>query len=220
VNASTLLPEQLILPFEIRAARDRADFIVAPCNEAAVRFIDRWPDWPVKAAALYGPRGSGKSHLVQVWQARSNAAVVAASAVAGRQIDTLAVEDVDAAVSPERDRALMAALDGGGFLLLTGERHPAEWPVAIPDLKSRFAALPAFPLWAPDDTLLRDLARKLFADRQLEVPGAAIARMLTRLPRTPDAVAGFVERLDRFALAERRAINERLVSELLDREGA
>jgi chromosomal replication initiation ATPase DnaA len=214
------VPEQLILPFEVRAARDRADFIVAPCNEQAVRFVDRWPDWPVKAAALYGPKGSGKSHLVQVWRTRSDAAVIDAAELAGRAVDTVAIEDVDFMLSAERDRALMAALDGGGFVLLTGERHPVEWKVAIPDLKSRFAALPAFPLWAPDDALLRDLARKLFADRQLSVPDTAIARMVTRLPRTPEAVQGFVERLDRFALAERRAIGERLVGELLDREGA
>jgi hypothetical protein len=44
--------------------------------------------------------------------------------------------------------------------------------------------------------------------------------MLRRLPRTPDAVQGFIERLDRAALAERRVIGERLVGELLDRDGA
>lgn len=216
------MPEQLILPFEIRAAQGRADFIVAPCNEAAVHFIHRWPDWPVAAAAVYGPHGSGKSHLVQVWRARSGAAAFGPEEFAlGVSNDgPLVVEDVDRDASLERDRALMALFERGSPLLLTGERHPVEWPVALPDLKSRFAALPAFPMWAPDETLLRDLARKLFADRQLDVPPAVIARMLARLPRTPDAIAAFVERLDRFALSERRPINERLVSELLEGESA
>jgi chromosomal replication initiation ATPase DnaA len=216
------LPEQLILPFEMRAAQGRADFIVAPCNEAAVRFVDRWPDWPVAAAAIYGPRGSGKSHLVQVWRARSGAAAFGpeAFAMGDSTHGPLVVEDVDRETSPERDRALMALFERGAPLLLTGERHPVEWQVAVPDLKSRFAALPAFPLWAPDETLLRDLARKLFADRQLAVSPTVVARMLTRLPRTPDAVQDFIDRLDRFALAERRAINERLVGDLLDRESA
>ena len=198
------MTEQLVLPFETRAARGRGDFIVAPCNEAAVRFIDRWPDWPVKAAALYGPRGSGKSHLVQVWQEKSNAAVASADDLAEGAGAPSAIEDMSGEPTLKRDRALMGLFEREGHLLLTGETHPADWPVAIADLKSRFAALPAFALWAPDETLLRDLARKLFADRQLKVPDAAIARMLTRLPRTPDAIQEFVARLDSFALAERR----------------
>jgi chromosomal replication initiation ATPase DnaA len=214
------LPEQLVLPFEVRSAHGRADFIVAPCNEAAVRFIDRWPDWPVAAAAIYGPRGSGKSHLVEVWRARSGAGAFGPEgfALGDAGEGPLAFEDVDRQVSVERDRALMALFEGGRALLLTGEQHPAEWPVVLPDLRSRFAALPAFPLWTPDDELLRNLARKHFADRQLQVPDTVIARMLTRLPRTPDAVRDFVARLDRHALAERRPIGERMVSELLDRE--
>lgn len=217
------MPEQLILPFEVRAAQGRSDFIVAACNEAAVRFIDRWPDWPVATAAIYGPPGSGKSHLVQVWRALSGARAYGPEefALDGAAGDgPLAVEDVDRRTSAERDRALMALFETGAPLLLTGERHPIEWVVTLPDLKSRLAALPAFPLWMPDEELLRNLARKLFADRQLAVPDAVISRMLKRLPRTPDAVQNFIVRLDNFALAERRAISERLVGELLDREGA
>jgi chromosomal replication initiation ATPase DnaA len=214
------MPQQLILPFEVRAARGRADFIVAPCNETAVRFIDRWPDWPVAAAAIYGPSGSGKSHLVHVWRALSDARIVAAGNLPQEAAadGPLAVEDVDRDCSPERDLVLMALFERGTPLLLTGEHHPVEWPVALPDLRSRFAAVAAFPLWAPDDALLRDIARKLFADRQLTVSDAVIARMLKRLPRTPDAVQAFVERLDRAALAEKRVIGERLVGEVLDRE--
>lgn len=212
------MPEQLVLPFEVREARGRANFIVAPCNETAVRFIDRWPDWPVKAAAIYGPRGSGKSHLVQVWIARSNATCIRAPALEAVPDGPVAIEDVDSVVGAERDGRLMSLFDSGRPMLLTGARHPAEWPVVLPDLASRFAALPAFPLWEPDEALLCDLARKLFADRQLQAGETVIARMLARLPRTPDAIRDFVARLDRFTLAQRRPITDRAVSDLLDRE--
>ena len=57
-----------------------------------------------------------------------------------------------------------------GPLLLTGQEPPAAWRSSLPDLASRFSALLAFPLWAPDEALLAALARKLFADRQLAVP--------------------------------------------------
>ena len=212
------MPEQLILPFEIREARGRADFIVAPCNETAVRFIDRWPNWPVRAAAIYGPRGSGKSHLMQVWTARSNAVPLSSATITDPPDGPVAIDDVEAQTGLARDNALMSLFDSGRPMLLTGARHPAEWTVVLPDLSSRFAALPAFPLWEPDDALLRDIARKLFADRQLQVGDTVVTRMLTRLPRTPDAIRDFVTRLDRFTLAERRPITDRAVGDLLDRE--
>lgn len=217
------MARQLALPLEMRAAQGRSDFIVAPCNETAVRFIDRWPDWP-GPAALYGPQGCGKSHLVAAWLAASKGECVPAAQLtrgALPAVAAVAIEDVDAAPSEERDRALLALFERpSGTLLLTGSRAPAEWPTAIADLQSRFAALLAFPMWAPDDALLGGLARKLFADRQLEVPNAVIARMLAALERTPGAVSDFVARADRKALSERRKVTERLVLELLDEEGA
>ena len=37
---------QLSLDLGQRPALDREDFLVAPSNETAVAWIDRWPDWP------------------------------------------------------------------------------------------------------------------------------------------------------------------------------
>ena len=64
---------QLLFDLGHRTARGREDFLVAPCNEVAVAWIDRWPEWPGAAFALYGPPGCGKTHLLQVWRAKSGA---------------------------------------------------------------------------------------------------------------------------------------------------
>ncbi|MGH6886706.1 MAG: HdaA/DnaA family protein, partial [Geminicoccales bacterium] len=56
-----------------RPALGREDFLVAPCNEVAVAWIDRWPDWPAGGLAIYGPPGCGKSHLAEIWRAASSA---------------------------------------------------------------------------------------------------------------------------------------------------
>jgi len=85
----------------------------------------------------------------------------------------------------------------------------------LPDLASRFSALLALPLWAPDDALLAGIARKLFTDRQLIVPDAVISRMLLSLERSPAAIRDFVDRADAKALAEARPINLALIRELL-----
>ena len=221
------MARQLPLPLEIRPARSRDDFIVAPSNAAAVRFVDSWPDWPARRGALFGPKGSGKSHLVEVWRAASAALRVRAEEISPDWIlsaaadAAIAIEDVDGcggSASMERDIALLALFERPkGTLMFTGVAPPDNWPTATGDIRSRFDALLAVSMELPDDALLADLAGKLFADRQLRVPNVVIARMLSALERTPAAISAFVAAADQKGLAERRAVSERLVMELLER---
>ncbi|MGN6516183.1 MAG: hypothetical protein ACTHLR_10135 [Rhizomicrobium sp.] len=219
-----ILPQQLPLPLGSRTGYARADFVPSLASAPALALIDSWPSWPVAVAALHGPSGSGKSHLAAIWQERSGAQVFAANELSGglsaRNPDLPAiVEDVDSAhVSPARDAALFTLLEHARAeapVLLTGREPPSAWKTSLPDLASRFAALLAFPLWAPDDDLLAAIARKLFNDRQLAVPDAVIERMVTSLERSPAAMRDFVARADERALAEGRAVSLGLVREML-----
>jgi chromosomal replication initiation ATPase DnaA len=217
---------QLVLPFGVQPSRARDAFVVAPCNAQAFRFVESWPDWPARAAALYGPAGSGKTHLVEIWRVRSHATVAAAAALGDAALGesrAIAIEDIDAPGldCERRDRALMALFEGAsGSLLLTGRTPPNEWRVAIGDLRSRLDSLLAFAMWEPDDVLLSGLLRKHFADRQIAVSEGVVRRILSHLERTPEAVAAFVGRADARALAEKRAVTERLVLALLEAEGS
>ena len=216
------MPNQLALPLGSRPAFRREDFIVAPCNEQALRFIERWPDWPVRAAAIWGPRDSGKTHLARIFCERSSARLLSASDLASIDPISLpegpiAVELGDVPTNADRDDRLFGLFERpSGTLLLTARTPPTQWMTALGDLKSRFDALLAFPVWAPDDDLLSALIRKHFADRQLDVPGTIVKRLMTHVERTPQAIAAFVARIDEKALAEKRAIGERLVMELID----
>lgn len=207
---------QLVLDLPHRPALGRGDFLVAPCNEAAVAWIDRWPDWPAPGLALSGPPGSGKSHLAAVWQARSGAVAVSPAALAQGRIEARYAVFEEAGRLSERAAAealfhlynrIAAA---GGHLLLTGTAPPARWPVALADLRSRLNALPAAEIKAPDDAMLAGLFVKLFRDRQLAVAGEVILYLVQRIERSCAAVAHAVETLDRAALAERRPVSVRL----------
>ena len=206
----------------------REDFVSSLASAPALAFIDSWPHWPVAVAALHGPPGSGKSHLAAIWQARSNAQTVPARELSGSLFSRdpalpLIVEDVDSAhVSPARDAALFSLLEHAQPhvpVLLTGHEPPSAWKTSLPDLASRFSALLAFPLWAPDDELLAAIARKLFNDRQLTVPDAVIERMVKSLERSPAAIRDFVAQADERALAEGRPINLALVRDMLAESG-
>jgi chromosomal replication initiation ATPase DnaA len=201
---------QLPLDLGFRPAAGRADFVVAPCNAAAVAWIDRWPEWPTPGLVLAGPAGAGKSHLAEVWRARSRAADFPVAAAAP-PAPALVVEAADRiAAGRAGAEALFHAYNAltarRGHLLLTATVPAARWTIALPDLASRLRALPTAEIGLPDDALLAGLYAKLFADRHLAVPEGLVPLLVARLERSAAAAAAAVARLDRAALAERRAI--------------
>ena len=206
---------QLVLPLATSPALGREDFIVGPGNCEAVAYLDAWPNWPGPVAALHGPPGSGKSHLARIWAERAGAQIVDA----GRLDESILQRGVAVAVEDAgegmHDPLLFSLIESGRPVLFTARLPPAEWKASMPDLASRYRALLSFALWAPDDELLIKIALKLFADRQLQVPAAAIEQMINSLERSPAAIRDFVARADEIALSRKRAVSVSLVRELL-----
>jgi len=224
-------PEQLVLDLPARAALGREDFLVAPSNALAVRMLDGWPNWATGKLALCGPAASGKSHLTQVWAARSGGVVLSAEVLADHDIPTLAaapavaVEDVHsiellpAHRRKKTEEALFhlhnRLLGARRSLLISGVAAPAYWNISLPDLASRLRSAEVAMLEAPDDALLSALLVKLFADRQIGVSPDLIAFLLPRIERSFAAARAMVAALDRAGLSRRRAITPRLAGEVL-----
>jgi len=214
-----MAPQQLPLDLEYRPALGMADFVIAPGNRDAVAWIDRWPGWPSHALAIHGPRGSGKSHLAHVWQARSKAAFLDRAPAADASLPAAIVLDAP------QDWAEAALLhlynrvrESGGHLLIVSETPPARWPVALPDLASRLASIPAVALAAPDDDLLVAVMAKQFADRGLEVNEDVLRYVASRVERSFAAAADVVTRIDRAALAQQRRVTLALARACLSEE--
>jgi len=224
---------QLPLDLGHRPALGREDFMVAPCNEMAVAWIDRWPDWPGVALALHGPAACGKTHLAHVWRARSAAIEIAPESLSDaepREIlgsaKVCALKDVDAALAAghlAEERLLHLynlVAEGGGHILLTGQTPPARWPVKLADLRSRLRAATAVAMMAPDDALIEAVLVKLFTDRQLRVDAGVVRFLAARMERSFAAARAIVEAMDRVALADRREITVPLARRVLAEQTA
>ena len=222
---------QLVLDLGFRPALGRDDFLVAPCNAAAVGWVDRWPDWPGVGLSLWGGSGSGKTHLAEVWRAMSSADKFALSQLVEAELDDLlgrpgntTVDLGEATLPPEAERPLLhlhnRLRDLGHSLLLISRTPPARWDVVLPDLRSRLNALVAVQIEAPDDALLGGLLVKLFADRQLRVGPDVIRYALRRMERSFSAARRLVDMVDREALVAGRAITVPLVRKALSAYGS
>ena len=213
-------PRQLALVLDHGESYAREDFLSGPCNEAALRLIDCWPDWPANAIALIGPAGSGKTHLAMIWAETAGARVVAgrqlteAELPAALATGALLVEDAAAAEPRPLFHLINLAREEKAFLLLTARPPPSSWPVAIPDLVSRLRALPLATLTAPDDAMLRAVIVKLAADRQLPLDESAVAYLSARIERSFAVARAAITALDNEALRQKRAPTRALAAEL------
>ena len=196
---------------------ERVDFIVSPSNQLAVNFIDSWPNWPLHAAALVGPKGCGKSHLAHCWLERAGGTVF----TPGKDVSDVAastallIEDLPA--EDDIFHLYNWTRETGGFLLFTSETAPNKWSVALPDLRSRLSTLPVLDINEPDDMLLSALLMKLFSDRQLQVDYPVVDYILPRMERSFAAASGLVMKLDEAALSGKRKITRALARDILNK---
>lgn len=204
-------PAQLPLDLGFRPALGREDFLIAPCNEEAVAWLDRTAEWPGPVTVLTGPPGSGKSHLLAVWTSAQGARLLDGPGLRVADLDAridscraVAVDSPEAMPEPDALFHLVNMMrERGGRLLLATRRAPARWQFGPPDLRSRLAASPQAVLGMPDEDLLAAVLLKQLDDRKL-LPDPAVIRYLTdRMPRSFAAVRRLAELIDRMSLAER-----------------
>ena len=223
---------QLALDFDHRPSLGGEDFLVAPQNAEAVRWLDAWPDWPGPALVIFGPGGSGKTHLAQVFEAKSNARRVTPAELRESQppaylgdAPAAILEDADGVCGPGGENSEEAVLhlynhlaESGRHLMLTAKRPPARWDIGLKDLASRLNTASQAGIGAPDDALIAAVLVKQFADRQLKIDADVISFMLTRMERSFEAARAMVAAIDALALSQRRNITLPLVRQVLHSE--
>ncbi|HVT56200.1 MAG TPA: chromosomal replication initiator DnaA [Xanthobacteraceae bacterium] len=226
MSRSGVIARQLTfdLPHEESFRRD--DFLESPANAEALGLVERWPEWPHRAAAIIGPHGSGKSHLASIWAERAGARTVSGHALDRADVpahlatSALVVEDI---APGHIDEAALFHLfnfarEGDAYLLFTASQRIDGEGFMLPDLVSRLRSIPAVTLAPPDDALLSAVLVKLFADRQLSVGEGVIAYLLPRIERSLAGARGVVAELDNAALSRGRAVTKQLAADVLRQE--
>lgn len=216
------MPRQLTLNLPFRVSRARGDFFISEANQLAVTRLDAPDTWPNAKLILTGPQGSGKTHLAHLWAEAQNARLLTTSDLPALDIPgiitPLAIE-ADA-LTPIEEEPLFHTHNHLATqnlpLLLIARTPPKQWPVTLPDLKSRMEATDIVRIQPPDDALLAAVMVKQFADRQIEVPPNVIAYLTTHMDRSFAEAERLVNALDQAALAEGRAITRPLAQRVLD----
>ena len=216
-------PSQIPMEFPVRTALGYDDYMVAACNEEAIKWIDSWPDWPMPALSLYGPAGSGKTHLLHIWCEMSGAKIADPSALTVEKVPELlasnaaglAVDQADLVSEEALFHLYNLAREEHKKLLLAAPLAPAHWSFSLKDLASRLRACPSVALRHPDEEMVMGLLMKQFDDRNLQLSPEVLAYVLPRLERSFEAVQEFVRFMDLESLATKRKLTVPFAAEVL-----
>ena len=220
------MSEQLTFDLPTRPALERGDFFIANSNALALAMIEDCENWPQNKHLLVGPRGSGKTHLANVWANQRGARVITSRDITDQAVEEyaaqdLVIDDVPSLLGEQSREATLfhihnLCLANGNALLMTGTGDVSTWNCVLPDLASRLNGTRTARLDPPDDILFQALLAKLFADRQLFPPPDVFPYLLVRLERSYDAAQMAVNHIDRAALSRKRAITRSFVASIID----
>ena len=195
---------QIALPLDWSAGgANDGPLIIGTSNADAVRYLRHVSTWPVRTAVLNGPRGSGRSLMGRLF----------AQDTGGRVIDG------HESVSEEEIFHAWNAAQVGPPLLIVADAPPADWNVALPDLRSRLAAVPVLTIGEPDDCLARDLIEALFAQRGVALAPGVASYIVPRMERSYAMLHRVVAALDAASLEQGRRLGIRLARETLLSQG-
>jgi len=219
---------QIPLPLPHDAAMGADDFLVTPSNREAAAWVEKWPDWPAHGLILTGLSGSGKTHLLTLWLAKSSGRFLTLPELVREDATTLtgvtkyiAIDDADTlAGNAAAEESLFHLYNhvkaARGSLVLTMKNGVGQVGFVLPDLRSRLLTLPAADLGAPDDMLLAALIVKQFRDRQVALDAGVVTYIASRTARDAASIRDLVAKLDHAALAEGRKITIALARKVLE----
>ncbi|GBD56297.1 DnaA/Hda family protein [Gluconobacter wancherniae] len=217
----TIPAEQLVLGLQRSSALTVERFIPGPSNAAARAWIAR-PHWPDQRLWLWGPSGTGKTHLLSMWATKHNATVVDARLFVrspGARLQVQGNLAIDNADSPADEVTMLHLLNDAHShaerVLMVGRLPPSRTHFMLPDLASRLRATATTATGEPEDALRATLLLSLLADRQLVVSQPVTDWLWRHLPRTGKALVCAVEQLDQAALARGVPITRALAQEVL-----
>lgn len=195
---------QFALPLDWPAGDQEADYIISTSNARVVRHFDHWSTWPVMATILAGPRKSGRSLLGRIVTARTG----------GELFD-----DAEGLDEETLFHAWNRAQERRRPMVMIADRLPPDWPVALPDLRSRLAATPVTVIPEPDEALAGQLIEKMCFVRGLPVPPEVIRYLTPRIERSYYGVHRTIEALDALSLEKRQGLTVPLARAALEAIG-
>ena len=214
--------DQLILKFPSHQAYKKEDFYVSPSNQEAYDFINSWPRWIKKIVNIFGPSGSGKSHLASILKNKTSYLQINSNELNEKIFtryktkEALIIENLDEKISEKLLFALWnVAMQDNKYLMITSKKPISSYKFKLKDLTSRVKSSLIIGIKLPSDDLISVIIAKSFSDKQIKVEKKHIDYIIKRIDRSYEKISQFILTLDKYSLKKRKPFSLKLIKEVL-----
>ncbi len=225
---------QLTLPLSGVPDPDFASFFVKG-NEQLLHRLQRLADGRERGLFyLWGRSSAGKSHLLQALCLQAQQQGMHCLYLAGRELlklratvlaevtdwDVLCIDDVDRLLGKaEWEEALFHLYnrqrDSGNSLVVSAQQPPAQLPLMLADLQSRFAAMERYQVQPLSDEDKSEVLCQAANQRGFLLPLEVASFILQRSSRDLVSLQQVLQRLDQQSLVEQRLITLPFVKKVM-----
>lgn len=222
--------KQIPLPIAFERVPSFDAFVPGP-NAAAVQQLRQRPPGTLAPLYLWGPAGSGKTHLLQ--------ALVHERQAGGERVgwfnaadpvpwtvdegwSLVVMDDCERLDALHQQAAFAVFIEAAAHsvqVAAAGRVPPVDLPVRE-DLRTRLGWGDVYALHPLPDRDARATLREEAQRRGIELSDDVMDYLLNHFERNLKNLMGLLERLDGFALAQRRAVTVPLLRRMLAEEGA
>ena len=214
--------DQLILKFPSHQAYKKEDFYVSPSNQEAYDFINSWPRWIKKIVNIFGPSGSGKSHLASILKNKTSYLQINSNELNEKIFtryktkEAIIIENLDEKISEKLLFALWnVAMQDNKYLMITSKKPIASYKFKLKDLASRVKSSLIIGINLPSDDLISVIIAKSFSDKQIKVEKKHIDYIIKRIDRSYEKISQFILILDKYSLKKGKPFSLKLIKEVL-----
>ena len=216
------MSDQLILKFPEHRAYKKEDFYVSPSNEEAFDFINSWPKWIKRIVNIFGPTGSGKSHLASILKTKTKCLEILPRELNESIIsefktkEVLIIENFNEKISEQLLFSLWnSALQDNKYFLINSKKPISSYKFKLPDLISRVKSSLTIGIKLPSDDLISAIIAKNFSDKQIIVEEKHIDYIIKRIDRSYEKISQFILTLDRYSLKKGSPFGLKMIKEVL-----
>ena len=216
------MSDQLILEFPEHRAYKKEDFYVSPSSQEAYDFINHWPKWIKRIVNIFGPSGSGKSHLSSILKTKTKCLEILANELNENIIfefktkEVLIIENFNEKIPEELLFSLWKiALQDNKYFLINSIKPISSYKFKLPDLTSRIKSSLIIGIKLPSDDLISAIIVKNFSDKQITVEEKHIEYIIKRIDRSYEKISQFILTLDRYSLKRGSPFGLKLIKEVL-----
>jgi len=213
---------QLLLNFKHKKNFNYNDFYVSKSNYYAFQLVKNWPKWEKNILNIYGEKFCGKTHLSSIFLNKNKGFRVNENEINEniykkfKLYENIVIDNFDNKCEEKLMYSIFNLVDQSNKYLIINSINPiSEINFNLKDLKSRSKNCLFAKIDNPDDELMFAIILKSFSDRQIVIDKKLIHFIIKRIDRSYGKIADFIYKVDELSLKKKKAIDLKIIKQIL-----